>query len=514
MKALQNKSHQNNHKQDKNVSGSLKNVAIMGGSLEITQRYGSAGAEFLKGLRGVDNETGQVFNRSLEKISQYKVNPEYAQQNIQQQAGFAAENLTVSKKNAQAIIDKDNTRYARSEDVAGYGKNNEVVDIVATKNGKVISQSQMKFAKPETQVSKIVNGKSAKYLQNDKFEVPTEQVEEYKKLCDQYYQKHTQSAKELQQKGNIEQAKLAQEKAQRAKQLKEKISDSGISNDEAIAARQNPKLTTAKEMTITANNAGIQGAKMGAAIGGSIAAVTNVIAVVSGDKEFGEAVKDTAKLTLTSAGVGYATGFAGSTLKSLMQQSGNSTVRALSKTGMPAAVVAATIECGKSIKKYVKGEIDESELAKEMGLTATGMLSASAFTIVGQAAIPIPVLGAMIGGMVGYMLTNSFYTSFFDVLKNAQLAREERIIIEMKCAAAMEVSKQYQQYIQNLFDTKLSHFKQDSHHLFALIENPNISDDDFCSAINQFAETFGKKLSINNRAELDCVMLSDKPLII
>lgn len=61
----------NNRSQTQNRN-TLTNAGISGALVETTSRYGSAGAEFLKGLRGVDYETGQVFDRSLIKVSQGK----------------------------------------------------------------------------------------------------------------------------------------------------------------------------------------------------------------------------------------------------------------------------------------------------------------------------------------------------------------------------------------------------------------------------------------------------------
>lgn len=45
---------------------------------EIVKRYGSAGAEFIKGYQGVDHETGQRFAKGLADVSSHKVNPDYA----------------------------------------------------------------------------------------------------------------------------------------------------------------------------------------------------------------------------------------------------------------------------------------------------------------------------------------------------------------------------------------------------------------------------------------------------
>ena len=134
-----------------------------------------------------------------------------------------------------------------------------------------------------------------------------------------------------------------------------------------------------------------------------------------------------------------------------MNQSRSSVLKQLSATGLPATIVSVCLAVGKSTIRFAKGEIDGTELAKEMGITATGMLSASAFTMMGQIAIPIPVLGGLIGGMVGYVITNSLYQGFFDVLKEAKLSAERRQMIEMQCAAAAALARQYENGLKELY---------------------------------------------------------------
>ena len=48
----------------------------------------------------------------------------------------------------------------------------------------------------------------------------------------------------------------------------------------------------------------------------------------------------------------------------------------------------------------------------------------------------------------------------------------------------------------------------------ATLDDPDISADDYCVGMNRFVAALGKRLTINNMAELDAAMLSDKPLII
>ena len=505
----------------KEDESNLKNFAIGAGLHETVSRHGLAGAEFLKGLRGIDNETGQIFKRNLIKIAEGKLNPEYLESNLKQQAGYAAEVAGVSRKNAQFIIEGKNNRFIRSDDLSSYGANHNIVDIVELLDGREVSTSQMKFVEnTDLLLTRIAQGEGggkndlSRYMNVDKLDVPTEQVEHMKATCRERAAELRQQAQRTREIGKIETAEKLQKQADNYQKLEKKISNSGLSTEQAIQYRLNPKLETLKDIAGVSHKAAMEGAKFGAAIGGGISAVANVIAVCSGNKEFGDAVVDTAKDSLISAGVGYGTAFTGTAIKTYMQQSTSSAARAIAQTGMPAMVVSACLASGKSIIRYAKGEIDEYALTEEMSMTAMGMLSGSAFTALGQLAIPIPVVGGLIGGMVGYALASSFHQNFYATLKDAQLSVERRQIVEMQCTTAQALAQQYEQRIKYLFDKKLAQLNQESRAMFAALDDPNISDANFCAGMNKFAELLGKKISINNLAELDAALHSDEPLII
>lgn len=495
-------------------------TAIAGALSETVSRYGLAGAEFLKGLRGVDHETGQIFDRSLKSVAQGKLNADYYEQNLKQQAGFSAEIASVSRKNAQNIINGESSRFLRSEDIANYGKNHSVVDIVELMDDQTISTSQMKFVSNyENLLKKIAKGEGggkndlSRYMNVDRLELPTEQVEKAKAHCREQSQALHAQADRVRQNGDLTTANKLEQQAKNYQELESKVSDSGMTTKESIAYRLNPEWETIKDIGNISHQAGIQGAKFGAVVGGSISLITNIIACKSGDKELSKAVVDTGLDTLKSAGVGYATAFTGTAIKSYMAQSTSQVVRGLSKTALPAMIVSACLAAGKSITRYAKGEIDESVLMQEMGMSATGMLSSAMFATIGQIAIPIPVLGGLIGGMVGYALTNTFYQSLFEVLKDKNIAKERRMLIEMQCNTAKILAEQYHTVLQEIFEQKSIELDNQTKKLFATF-NTDLTADEFCQNINEFAEFLGKDLPIKNLQELDDIMLSDQPLII
>lgn len=497
----------------------FKEYMVAAGSQELVNRYGSAGAEFLKGLRGIDYETGIKFDRSLTDISNYKINPNDVEKTVKQQAGFSAEVAHVSRKNAEAIINKTGSTFSRSEDIAEFGKNHNVVDIVEiTASGEQIT-SQMKFVTdPKSLLRKIAEGSGggkndlSRYMNVDRLDLPTEQVEKAKEYCRRRANELRKNAEAAAKAGKTDVAEKLNKAADNYEKLSTKISDSGISTDEAIKYRLNPKWETAKDIAKVSHRAGIEGAKFGAAIGGSISLITNMIAVRSGNKEFADALFDTTKDTLKSAGVGYGTAFAGSAIKGVMQQSSKMVIRNLSKTGLPAMIVSTCISTGKSIKRYAKGEINETELFREIGGVVNNTLSTATFSMIGQIAIPIPVLGSLIGGMVGYTLTNNFYHSFLDSLDEVKASEERYQYLEMCCLRARAAMRGYRYYLDNLFANKLSELRIESEKLFNSLENQNMNIDDFCQNINQFADILGKKLPFNNIDEFNKFMSSDSTL--
>ncbi len=138
-----------------------------------------------------------------------------------------------------------------------------------------------------------------------------------------------------------------------------------------------------------------------------------MIAVYSNQKDFSDAAIDVAQDTLVAAGVGYGTAFVGTAAKRICNNLPLQLYGHICPTGLPATIMTTCLATGKSVTRYANGEIDGTELLQEMHLTVSGTLSASMFTMIGQLAIPVPVLGGLIGGMIGYALDKHLLSRFF-----------------------------------------------------------------------------------------------------
>lgn len=493
------------------------NVALEGAATEVVQRYGSAVKEHFVAYSGVDNETGEQLKKGLKDIAKAKVNPEYKDTNLKQQAGFAAENKYTARQNAENIINKNETR-VHNTDVKGSGSYNELFDhIITDENGIVISQEQMKFvgSDPKACLERLESKKFQKYLDADaKITVPSDYyqgiLEEAQKSIDSL----EEQLKHAKESGNTELEKSLKERLDKYKKIKASVKDSGVSNDEALEARLHPKISTAKDIVKVAHRAGVEQAVYGTAIGGGISMVKNIVAVVKGEKNPEEAGLSLIKDTGVAAGTSYATAFAGSVIKGGMQNSASETVQSLAKTNLAATIVTTTLETGKTLKSYFTGDISGVECLEELGEKGVGQLSATMFAAAGQILIPIPVVGAMIGSMVGYALSSACYKELLGALKEAKLAHEERLRIEKECEEAIKMIVQFreemneaiEQYLKDMRETFSSELEKGEKEIW------KDDIDAFISAANNMSVKLGKKPQFSTFKEFDAFMGTETTL--
>jgi hypothetical protein len=483
---------------------------------ETASRYGSANAEFIKGYTGVDQETGQVFSKSLKGIANSKINPSYAEQNLKQQAGYAAEVATTSLDNAEAFINKSPLKTSRSDDLPQFGKNHNVVDRVKVLNGEIIegTQSQMKFVgNRDTLFNDITksDGKFARY-RGIKLELPSEQYEGAAEFCKAKASELRSNALRAEQAGKPEVAQKLREQANNYDELAQNVADSGLTTERAIAYRRNPKLETARDIARTSHRAGIEGAKIGGVVGSSISILTNAFAVAQEKKQLEEATQGIITDTVKATALGYGTAFAGSAIKGAMQQSSKQYVRVLAGTNAPALAVNVVLSLGSSIKRYINGDIDKTQLLEEVGEKGAGMLSASMMAALGQLAIPIPFVGAAIGSMIGYTLSSMFYQSALEAGREAKIAKANLIhVLAIEAESRAEIEKQ-RNILTDFMAKEMPELLCETEQLFAAINHAQ-DVDTIAASINSYAELMGAQLQFKNQIEFDNFMLnSDKPL--
>lgn len=239
--------------------------------------------------------------------------------------------------------------------------------------------------------------------------------------------------------------------------------------------------------------------------------VQNLTAVARGDKEPGEAVLAVAKDTASSAAISYGTGFAGSAVKGLMQNAKSGTVQTLSRTNLPGILVTVSLGAASTMKRYCNGEISGVECFEELGEQGTGMLSSALFATIGQIAIPIPVVGGLIGGMLGYAVASASYGTLLGALKEADLAAQERRQIEEACEKQIQLIREYRTQMETIISEYLTSCAEVFNESFSGIKNAlEIGDvDGVISSANQITKALGKQVLFKDMDEFEQLMNGD-----
>ena len=310
--------------------------------------------------------------------------------------------------------------------------------------------------------------------------------------------------------GNIEQVQQLQERIDKLEQIKKNLRKSSVSSKEAVFARMHPGLSTARDVATVSFKAGVQMAKTAAIIGGSVSIVKNLVSVCKGEIEPDDAVINVAKDTTMISVGGFGTGFAGTALEGAMQNSKSQYMQTLSKTNVAGTIVAVTVSATKTLTRYFTGEIDGVECLETLGEQGTGMVSSALFSVVGQTVIPIPIVGGLLGGMVGYALSSATYGVLTQALREEKLARDQRVQIEAVCEEHIKMIREYRAEMEGIINEYLIESMDIFRDTFAEIKNAlAIGDVDwFIESTNTITKNFGGKASFSSMEDFNSKMIT------
>lgn len=184
-----------------------------------------------------------------------------------------------------------------------------------------------------------------------------------------------------------------------------KVIEGSITNEEAAilskAMQLETTITGAKMATVvprvvTAGNAGWRPARSGALYGAGFSLATNVVDVLNGEKELGDAALDVVKNTAMNFGTSYVAGMAGSAAAGAGSavagtSAGAAAIGAVSSAGSAVAgttVGGAVIGAGTTVGSAVIGA----------GTAATGAVAAAGTAATGAVVGAVGTVGSAVGG--------------------------------------------------------------------------------------------------------------------
>ncbi|GAA9655135.1 hypothetical protein HpVa89_07050 [Helicobacter pylori] len=122
---------------------------------------------------------------------------------------------------------------------------------------------------------------------------------------------------------------------------------------------------------------------------------------------------------------------------------------------------------------------------------------------IGQLAIPIPVVRALIGGFVGITMSETFYDISLKTLKEAKKAHQDRIEIEKECRESISLLEMYQNQFNEVFERYFHGTIKFFNESFDELERALYAGDAdlVIGANNKIQEGLGQKALFGNKQE-------------
>ncbi|WP_283492224.1 hypothetical protein [Helicobacter pylori] len=510
-------------REKKQKYNNITDATIMGSTGEESALHASANREHFS-----------AFDR-LEEISKRKVNPNYIKQNINQQAGYSAEIKEQTRVNVRNILAGKRERIVQYDDLfsekktqvkklfpnyATPSKNHEIVDYISVdEKGDVIpgtlTQSKFVGRNGEECFKKLLSKDYEKYFENGaKMKIPKDFFGDFQKEANIKIKSLESRIAKQKELGDFQKAAHLDEKLQKCKTIKAHTRPASATKAEAIEARLNPNLSTAKDVTRVSHQAGMNVAQTGALIGGGVSAITNIYECIANGKDPMKALKHTLVATAKGGALSYGRAFASSSLGGLMQSSANKIIQSLGKGSVPAMIVGACVANATILGRYFSGKIDKTELLKQLGKANTTLISSGAMAVAGQALIPIPVVGALVGGFVGAILSETCFNAFLKDREEAKLARQRRIEIEKECREFIKLLEIYQNQFKEVFERYFHETTKFFNQSFNELERASYAGDaDLAIGVNnKIQERLGQKALFDNKQEGWELIISNKDI--
>lgn len=418
--------------------------------------------------------------------------------------GFMFEQLEVLKFNGEAV-NRRSVLHAATTDSIGQ-TNHQTTDVVIRKGNKIVKEFQLKSGnKPSSSAHMLADEKYASVS----LVGPSDQTERIHELYERRIETGTLKADAY---------KSADSRLHQGLEADD-VASGGTTYDEAINATDSThadNIATGHEIKSALSDmhqSGIEAAKLGAITGAVFSVGSSILKYKQGDSTVEEisiqVISDTAK----SASLAYLTTAGSKGIVHGLTKAGVSqtTVGVLSKSNAHVAIAAGVVRSGQSVVRYLNGDIDRQQLMSEISETATVGASAFYYGALGQAIIPIPVVGAMIGSTVGYFIGQILHQSGLIGLGEVAVvkaARKRREHIEAMCLEAIPLIRQHRIELDALLSKYFAARSQTLTLAFDGMEKSLISwdSDEFTSQLESVNQAFGKTLPFKTFDEFDRIM--------
>lgn len=201
----------------------------------------------------------------------------------------------------------------------------------------------------------------------------------------------------------------------------------------------------------TGHQAGQAGAINGGVTTATMSGIMNLVDVIEGKKDVGEAITDTAIASGKAAVSGYVRGGGLTIVSHSLSNSSSKFIQALTKSNVPGKVITAVMATGDTLKKYGNGEISTEECLIQLGEKSINFATTGYAMTVGQTLIPIPIVGSV--------LTSNYSNQLINELKRKELEHQERERIIRECEIATQQAIEFREKLERYLENYFSDYK-------------------------------------------------------
>lgn len=311
-------------------------------------------------------------------------------------------------------------------------------------------------------------------------------------------QEYVEDLEYLKEKG-IKISKVGKEKALEQGEKAEKYLDNQF------------KQTSVKNMVNTGHSAGKLAAQSAMGTAATMSGVMNIVAVINGEKDVEEALIDVAKDTGKATVTGYAVGNGLTVVAHSLSYSSSQFVRALVESNVPGKIITAVMATGDTLKRFGNGEITTEECILEIGEKGLNLATIGYSSAIGQTLIPIPVVGAAVGALVGSVVTSKCYRALIDNLQSKNYECEERRRITAECEMMARKIEEYRLQMESYLDTYFQEYRSCFDEAFYEINmGIQMGDaDEIISGANRITRQFRGNVYYENTKEFRKFLKSD-----
>ncbi len=236
--------------------------------------------------------------------------------------------------------------------------------------------------------------------------------------------------------------------------------------------------------------------------------MTNIVDVVKGNKKPKEALENVVDDSLKAGTAGFVLSGSLSIVGHSLSNSSSEFVKSLVKANAPAKVVTAVMSTGDVLCNFAEGKISSSECIVQLGERGTAAVVASYATAIGQVAIPIPLVGAAVGALVGTAVSGAMYSSLLKAFEEEKASEEE--FLKVKAAtevavARMEVErKEFIEITNKIFSNRAIAIQNGLSQITEACARNDI--DHLSRGLNTILASFGRELEQSTFQEINKLM--------